>query len=473
MRPNPYEQILESWGPATAGLSSLMATASRSARQAISASSDRDEALRDVAAGVAAPLLTGFILWVLQRARHEDLKRLYFVSRDGQILLEIARRLRDRVDSTCELRYLHASRQAWWVPAASAVVSEQLEPFVTGTGEVSLRTILARLSIEPEEIGEGLERLGFRESDWSRDLSTRARQEIREIIHDGVLRQIIERSMAPKRELLSRYLKQEGLLEGEDWALVDLGWRGTLQKALGHLLAHSHAGPPRGLYFGIITNPFLGVATPSLDASSGPMEGYLFDERSDRGLATVGSEATQMIETFCTGTDGALIGYQGQGERVTPVLATPVNRPALEAGLPLVRETICRFSEELALGPDVVNADADVRPATSAILKAFWRSPPRSAAAAWATFPFELNLARTESTCLATRFSWRDVAIVFRTGGLGPGQWRPWVTGSLAITPTAVRFAFHAATAAGRALRRVLRPVKQAMGRRGNRRSRN
>jgi len=463
MRFNRYEQTLESWTSATAGLSSIMAAASRSARQAIAAPSSREQELRDVAAGVAAPLLAGYVLWVLQRAHDADLKRLYFVSRDGQILLDIARRLSHRLKSSCELRYLHASRQAWWVPAASALVSEQLEPFVTETGRVSLRTILARVSIEPEEIGEGLEGLGFRESDWSRDLTPRAREELRAIIRDGILRQVIERSTAPKRELLLRYMKQERLLERTDWALVDLGWRGTLQKALGVTLARSGTGPPRGLYFGIISNPFLGIVNASLEASCGPMEAYLLDERSRRGMDTVVPEAAHMVEAFCTGTEGAVIGYEERAEQVAPVLATPINRPALEAGLLLVRQTISRFSEELALSSSgFVSLDADVRPATTAILKAFWETPSPAAAAAWATFPFELNLLRAESTIMATRYSWGDVADVFRTGVLGRNEWRPWVPGSLAITPASIRLALQASTPAARALRRLLRPLKHS-----------
>ena len=467
MRLNRYEMTLESWASATGGLSAVMAAASRSARQAVPASSPREEALRDVAAGVAAPVLTGFVLWVLQQAQAASLKRLYFVSRDGQILLEIASRLRQGLGISSDLRYLHASRQAWWVPAASGAVSEQLEPFVTDTGRVSIRSILARLSLEPEEIADGLEELGFRESEWSLDLAPSARQEMRAIIRQGVLRRTIERSTAPKREVLLRYLKQEGLLEQADWALVDLGWRGTLQKALGILLANAGTDPPRGLYFGIITSPFMGVATPSLEATCGPMDAYLFDERSGHGAATIGAEAAHMVETFCTGMDGPVIGYDAHGERITPVLDTPINRPAVEAGLPLVRQTICRFSDELASHPGLAGAHADVRPASAAILEAFWRAPPASAAAAWATFPFELNLARAESTQLAKRFSWSDVVEAFRTGVLsGRREWRPWVAGSLVITPPPVKLALQAAAPAGRAVRRALRPLKLGLGRR-------
>ena len=265
--------------------------------------------------------------------------------------------------------------------------------------------------------------------------------------------------------MLLRYLKQERLLERTDWALVDLGWRGTLQKALGVTLANSGTGPPRGFYFGIITNPFLGIVNASLEASCGPMEAYLFDERSRRGMDTGGPEAAHMVEVFCTGTEGAVVGYDERAEQVVPVLATPINQPALKAGLLVVRQTISRFSEELALLSGGVSLDADVRPATAAILKAFWQTPSPAAAAAWATFPFELNLAQAESTRMATRFSWRDVADVFRTGVLGRNVWRPWVAGSFAITPAAVRLALRVSTPAGRALRRVLRPLKHVVGR--------
>ena len=57
---NRFEKILASYSLATEGLSSVMAGASRLARLKISASFAEEEALRDVAAGVAAPILVGF-----------------------------------------------------------------------------------------------------------------------------------------------------------------------------------------------------------------------------------------------------------------------------------------------------------------------------------------------------------------------------------------------------------------------------
>ncbi|MGH9181865.1 MAG: hypothetical protein ACRDY5_09140, partial [Acidimicrobiales bacterium] len=112
---NRYEEILDRWRLPTGGLASLMAGASRLARLSVPAASDIDAAIRDVTAGVIAPTLVAYVLWVLADAARTGVRRLYFVSRDGEVLLRVARRLVDRTGSPAglELRYLHGSRQAW------------------------------------------------------------------------------------------------------------------------------------------------------------------------------------------------------------------------------------------------------------------------------------------------------------------------------------------------------------------------
>ena len=57
---------------------------------------------------MAGPALAGYVLWVLERSFEMGLKRLYFISRDGEIMLEMAQRLLPAFwpDATMELRYL-------------------------------------------------------------------------------------------------------------------------------------------------------------------------------------------------------------------------------------------------------------------------------------------------------------------------------------------------------------------------------
>ena len=99
-------------------------------------------AVDEVGRWVAAPLLVPYVLWLLCDARARGLKRLYFVARDGQVLLAIARRLAPRVGFDGELRYLYGSRRSWEPalrPGAEAAgrSSTSRTVAVQGTGDVT------------------------------------------------------------------------------------------------------------------------------------------------------------------------------------------------------------------------------------------------------------------------------------------------------------------------------------------------
>lgn len=217
---NRYENILESHTLATEGLSSLMAGASRIARLTIPTSS-QEEVLRDVAAGVVAPTLVGYVLWLLQRAQQLGLKRLYFISRDGQVLLEIARRLVDKLNISCELRYLYGSRLSWNM----AVLNSTDEHWIWHplADYCSVERVLDRLGVNPGEIRDRLSASGFTEDDWSRQLSPSEVEALRAVLRVGEVREIILQKAAQKRRVLVEYLEQEGLLDTTTKGLVDLG----------------------------------------------------------------------------------------------------------------------------------------------------------------------------------------------------------------------------------------------------------
>jgi len=87
--PNRFEALLAAGPPAAA----RFAVASAQARAAVPSATPHEAALRDVAAGVAAPLLAGYVAWLLLDAERRGIRRVYFLARDGQVLLDLARRL--------------------------------------------------------------------------------------------------------------------------------------------------------------------------------------------------------------------------------------------------------------------------------------------------------------------------------------------------------------------------------------------
>ena len=90
MAPTRFEALLAAaGGPLAPGF----AAAAARARARVPAAAPQ-AALRDVAAGVAAPMLVSYAAWILRDAARRGLARVYFLARDGQVLFEIARAAR-------------------------------------------------------------------------------------------------------------------------------------------------------------------------------------------------------------------------------------------------------------------------------------------------------------------------------------------------------------------------------------------
>ena len=71
-------------------------------------------------------MLVGFALWVVAQARRRGVRRLYFVARDGEVMLAAARHVIGRLAPDLELRYLYGSRKPW-IFGATATSDEFLE----------------------------------------------------------------------------------------------------------------------------------------------------------------------------------------------------------------------------------------------------------------------------------------------------------------------------------------------------------
>lgn len=68
-----------------------------------------DNSYRDLASRFVAPAYLPYVLWILEESKRQDLQRLYFISRDGYILQQIAEAL---PHEGIELRYFFTSRKA-------------------------------------------------------------------------------------------------------------------------------------------------------------------------------------------------------------------------------------------------------------------------------------------------------------------------------------------------------------------------
>ena len=84
------ERLLEEHATDTDLLTSWLAGSSRLARLE-GQGRGVPRPVAEVASGVLAPMLVGYALWTVAQARLLDVRRLYYVARDGRVMLDAAR----------------------------------------------------------------------------------------------------------------------------------------------------------------------------------------------------------------------------------------------------------------------------------------------------------------------------------------------------------------------------------------------
>jgi len=437
-----YEQLLAAHAAGTEGFAACLAGAARLARLSVPAADAHTAALRDTAAGVVAPTLVGYTLWVLRRARELGLQRLYFVSRDGQILLRIAQRLAPRLGISCQLSYLYGSRQAWHLSAVTDLGPEQMAWIMDGTDFLSITSLLARVGLTPAEVREHLLALGLAELDWGRNLDDPQRQAVRRLFALAPVRALIADRAAALRGRLLHYLDQEDVLGAAAYGIVDLGWHGRLQDSLARVVAGAGGVTPHGFYFGLHRH----AATDDL----GPREGYFFDQQRSAGFVDLGRRLICLLEAFCSADHGLVVDYENRDGAWRPVLKDEHTGRLRDWGLATVQRSVLAFVDHLAVAESGVNPWLDVRPVLADVLRPFWRMPTPADAAAWGAFPFENDQGGACWAALAPPYRWRDLAAALWGAELPLPHRGAWIAGSFRRTPVALRLALRLAIRAGR-----------------------
>ena len=430
---NRYERSLADDHFATAGLSSVFAGCSRFARLSQSTEDERQQTIANVTAGVMAPMLVAWMIWLLRRAIRDGVRRLYFVSRDGEVLLEIARRLLPLVEGPLELRYLYVGRQSLLLAGSPQAALRDL-----------LRSPTTRLVDVAESLGLSQEALqavlpaALRGPEsWTRPLGSNDRSLLQAALSEA--RDLLDRASQDARAVLTDYLAQEGWSVQEPLAVIDVGWRASMAGTLGEALRHSSLRMPDKFYYFGLGNDAHQVAgemmVPRLDA-------WFYDDASRRGQLPYLIATSSLVEMFCAGSHGSVIGYERFAGGIRPKLRSPVS-PMQEWGLPLMRKATVAFVEQLVrvLPADRAPAtlDVDLRHSIRRIMELFWLSPTRTEVKYWGTYPVQANFTNTVVLPLAERISLQRVLRALSRGSFRFRSNHAWPRGTELASPFPVR----------------------------------
>lgn len=424
--PSRFTDVLERACDTTGGLSGCFAGASR-----LSTVNESD-ARRYVAAHVAAPVLGAFVLWVLARAKQMGLGRLYFLARDGQVLVSIARRLERIVGPGPELWYLYASRQAWHLPSVTAIGEAERSWLLAPARNLTLGRLLGRVELKVEDVRGALQAAGLG-TDERQLIDASDLEKARAVFDDAdVVRLVLERAAAA-RAITTDYLRLAGLMKGglvkdTRWAIVDVGWSARSQASLAKILAAAGGGKPRGLYFGL--------GKTFADGEFGTLEGFAFDRRKPGGGADVPSLET-FIELFCAADHGMVTAYAMDRDGVVPVLRETENSGPIRWGLADMRDGITRGLEQLVVPPEWEEHAAAMGPVVLEVMRELTTRPTMGEARAFASFPFDDDQSGEGHAPLARPFT---PARLLKRLVTGPVPERAsWPAGAVAISPPLIR----------------------------------
>lgn len=431
---NRYETILTDAIWDTGGLSGVFAGASKTTRLNQFEKDPHKKSLNAISANVVGPVLTAFCLWLLLKVKENNLKRLYFVARDGQILSKITQRLVAKLNIDCEIRYICGSRRAWHVPAASYADAD-LSWLKDDTHFISVRTFFSRAGIAPESITGALEALKISPDQWDRNLTTQERYKLCEnAAAPGEILDCIKKNSQKEKSLCLDYLVQEGLFDNTRWGIVDIGWKGRLLDSLSLLLESKSVQASAEFFFGLHEE--------SIEKDN--REAYLFSGRKKRFLGEKVRGIEQLMEVFCSADHGMTIGYVRKGEKIAPIYQIEKNENAIRWGLEETQAAVCEFVDQLYFPPfDNSSLFADMRFLTGELIKAFWLKPAYAEVHAWGNFMYEEGQGGDYMHPLAETYRWKDILPTFQKVWITPPHRASWAAGCWILTPKNIQTALN------------------------------
>jgi FMN phosphatase YigB (HAD superfamily) len=374
--PNAYERALYSPAISSRATRSAFAGAARAARLGRHLVDPHEKALWRVGCDVAGPMLFAFVLWTLKSATAKGVDRLYFVARDGQILLKIARQICDALDLPIRCDYLYGSRQGWHLPGLTEIGEFERGWILEQFSRHSLRALLGRVEITPEIIEAACERAGFSKDRWDRQMSFADKPALNRLLSDPEAAEAICDSAARRRAFALDYFEDVGLLEAHNPAIVDIGWQGRLQRSMCRMIETRQPD-----FHTRLQGYYLGLSTHASFEEAGRFASFFRADAHDvMGADYYGIWG--LVEVFTTADHGALRAFEPDANgRGQPDLLDHGFDEALDWGVMVQQDAIEAFSRDFLSAAKLANIDLfkSTDGLRMASLKAFERMAERPA----------------------------------------------------------------------------------------------
>lgn len=261
---------------------------------------------------VVGPILTSYVLWILDQAVSSHINILYFLARDGKILKEIAEIFIKKYNLNIQCRYLYVSRYSLRKSLYCIAPQETMEYLCRDSLEVSPAIVLKRTGLSEDIQMQILSELGYTASESEKKyLSPKELKLMKILLQENSLfcSSMKDLSQSESKKIY-QYFKDEGLTFSDYIAIVDSGWTGSMQRCIRQILAYNGAKPSMiGFYFGIQneTLPEDGIYNTFYFGPDDIKDYVLFNNN--------------LFECWCMAAHGMTVGYcYNNDHSIAPIL---------------------------------------------------------------------------------------------------------------------------------------------------------
>lgn len=250
---------------------------------------------------ILGPALFSFCMWIESECKKENIKDVYFFSRDGYIM----KRAFDIVShGFVRTKYLCVSRRALRVPYnAEHFQIQDVIKLLPTTNQICVETVFEYLNLNVDNYTDLLKKYGLNKKTtiYHHDLKEKYISLLEQLIPDY-------RVMAKEELNMAIAYLRENDVKGKI-AVVDIGWHNSMQHCLEAILKDNNIpSEVHGLYFGVQSNAF------GVDHSKGFIIEPCGKKDVDSTTAYIG-----LIESFFLEQKGTVIKYQKENKKIIPV----------------------------------------------------------------------------------------------------------------------------------------------------------
>jgi len=390
-----------------------------------------DEELCVLASYVAAPVLFSYVHWIMAKALKEGLERLYFIARDGEVLIKIAQELKKACGWNIDLRYIYGSRHSWLLPSIIEYdkLSEQT-PFFKFAKNLTIRKLLLRFKLE--KIDQRWLKRKVLEYNMSFDdqVSIANLHKVKRLMMDRAVLQEIRTIADGDFKKLSEYLGNEGLFDDVRYGIIDVGWRGTLPNALRNVFIKNGKSqrPMTVFYFDVFNEPLY----KDLDRFR-----VFLREIDMQYLSPTRGELEVLMEFFTYATHASTYGFEEKEDMIHPVFMEEDLGSDHKNDVARQQEIIIEFARQLVRNPCFkFMAPKKIYHASLENLYAFLNKPGEALAWRINQFPYSPEQVidandKNKSFCASYHFS-DFLELIRNLHVLRKND--VWIQGSLALT---------------------------------------